>query len=63
VFEEEPLPTNSPFWTKDRMIVTPHVAGFAPDYVESVGNLFTKNLRRYLDRQPLLNLADRTRGY
>lgn len=63
VFEEEPLPTNSPFWTKDRMIVTPHVAGFAPDYVESVGNLFTENLRRYLDRRPLLNLADRTRGY
>lgn len=63
VFASEPLPQDSPFWTHPRSIVTPHVAGFAPDYLEVVGALFAENLRRYLAERPLLNVADRTRGY
>ncbi len=63
VFAEEPLPVDSPFWTHPRSIVTPHIAGFAPDYVDVVGDLFTANLRRYLGNKPLLNVADRDRGY
>jgi hypothetical protein len=30
---------------------------------EPLRRLFAENLRRYLDRQPLLNLVDRSRGY
>lgn len=63
VFASEPLPGDSPFWTHPRSIVTPHVAGFAPDYLEVVGALFAENLRRYLAERPLLNVADRSRGY
>jgi phosphoglycerate dehydrogenase-like enzyme len=63
VFATEPLPTDDPLWSHPRAVVTPHIAGFAPDYLEAVGTLFTENLRRYLDGAPLLNVADRGRGY
>lgn len=63
VFDEEPLPADSRFWAHERSIVTPHVAGFAPDYTEAVTRLFTENLRRHLAGEPLLNVADRGRGY
>lgn len=63
VFTQEPLPEGHPFWTHPRVLITPHVAGFAPDYLEAVGRLFTENLRRYLAGDQLLNVADRERGY
>ena len=63
VFDEEPLPADSPWWSHPRSVVTPHVAGFAPDYEDAVTALFTENLRRYVHGEPLLNVADRTRGY
>lgn len=63
VFVHEPLPLDHPLWSHPRSVVTPHVAGFAPDYLDVVSTLFTQNLRRYLDELPLLNVADRQRGY
>jgi phosphoglycerate dehydrogenase-like enzyme len=63
VFATEPLPVDHPLWSHPHSVVTPHIAGFAPDYLEVVGTLFTGNLRRYLDGAPLLNVADRARGY
>jgi phosphoglycerate dehydrogenase-like enzyme len=63
VFDAEPLPADHPFWSHERFVVTPHVAGFAPDYLDVVGTLFTDNLGRYLHDSPLLNVADRERGY
>lgn len=63
VFDEEPLPADHPFWSHPRSVVTPHVAGFAPDYLDAVAALFTTNLRHYLAGNPLLNVADRARGY
>lgn len=63
VFTDEPLPQGHPLWTHPRCLITPHVAGFAPDYLDAVSRLFTENLRRYLAGEPLLNVADRERGY
>ena len=63
VFDQEPLPADSPWWSHPRSVVTPHIAGFAPDYQDAVTALFTENLRRYVHREPLLNVADRQRGY
>ena len=63
VFDAEPLPPEHPFWDHPRVVITPHVAGFAPDYHDAVARLFTTNLRLYLDGEPLLNVADRNRGY
>ena len=45
------------------MLVTPHVAGFAPDYREAVLDLFRGNLARYADGRPLVNEISRELGY
>jgi phosphoglycerate dehydrogenase-like enzyme len=63
VFEEEPLPAESPLWQIENVIISPHVSGFTPEYDERASDLFAENLRRYLDGEPLLNLVDRGRGY
>ncbi|MFF3438846.1 D-2-hydroxyacid dehydrogenase [Streptosporangium sp. NPDC002721] len=63
VFAEEPLPESSPFWRESDVLITPHVAGFAPGYHDQVRTLFTENLRRLIAGEPLLNLVDRKAGY
>ena len=63
VFEYEPLPPENPLWAMGNVIISPHIAGFTPRYHERVLELFGANLRRYLNGEPLLNLARRERGY
>jgi phosphoglycerate dehydrogenase-like enzyme len=63
VFEEEPLPADSPLWDLENVLISPHVAGFSPRYDERASELFRQNLARYLEGKPLLNLVDRARGY
>jgi phosphoglycerate dehydrogenase-like enzyme len=63
VFEQEPLPPDSPLWAMENVIISPHVAGFTPHYDRRAADLFAENLRRYLAGQPLLNQVDRGREY
>ena len=63
VFNKEPLPPTSPLWKLPNVIISPHVAGFMPDYYERAAELFAENLRRFLAGEPLFNLVDRSRGY
>ena len=63
VFEQEPLPTTSPLWALDNVVITPHISGFTRDYHEKAALVFKENLRRYLDNRPLLNQLDRAKGY
>ena len=63
VFEEEPLPTTSPLWNLDNVIITPHLSGFTRDYHDKAALVFKENLRRYLENRPLLNQLDRAKGY
>jgi phosphoglycerate dehydrogenase-like enzyme len=63
VFEQEPLPAESPLWDMDNVLLSPHVAGFTPRYDERAVSLFVENLDRYLTEQPLLNQVDISRGY
>ena len=63
VFADEPLPEDNPLWEMPNVLISPHVAGFTPHYHERVMGVFSENLRRFLDGRPLLNLADREKGY
>jgi D-2-hydroxyacid dehydrogenase (NADP+) len=60
VFNQEPLPENSPLWTLDNLLITPHVAGAHDRYAESVVPIIRINLRLMLgDRSAeLINLVD-----
>jgi phosphoglycerate dehydrogenase-like enzyme len=63
VFEEEPLPASSPLWRLPNVILTPHVAGATPHYLERALEVFMENLARHLAGRPLLNLVDPALGY
>lgn len=64
VFEEEPLPQDSPLWEMERVLITPHVAGHRPDYTEAVLAIFTHNLTSWLkDGKLSQNVVDLSRGY
>jgi phosphoglycerate dehydrogenase-like enzyme len=63
VFEQEPLPADSPLWNLENVLISPHVAGFTPRYDERATALFAENLDCYLSGELMLNLVDKTRGY
>jgi phosphoglycerate dehydrogenase-like enzyme len=63
VFTEEPLPSGSPLWNMDNVIITPHISGEPVDHPQRVLTLFAENLRRYVDNRPLMNVYRRDLGY
>jgi phosphoglycerate dehydrogenase-like enzyme len=63
VFSEEPLPADSPLWEMPKVLISPHVAGLSPHYVERAFTLFKENLRRYIAGEELMNKIDLERGY
>jgi phosphoglycerate dehydrogenase-like enzyme len=63
VFEREPLPPESPLYTLDNVILTPHVSGLSTGYWPRSVALFRANLERWLDGRPLWNEVDPARGY
>ena len=63
VFEEEPLPPESPLWSMPNVVVSPHMAGDYAGWRESAVELFVRNLERYLTGKPLLNVVDKELGY
>ncbi len=63
VFEEEPLPPNSPLWEMPNVIITPHIGGSSPRGDDRIADLFLDNFRRYVDSEPLQNLVDHEIGY
>jgi phosphoglycerate dehydrogenase-like enzyme len=63
VFECEPLPADSPLWSADNLLITPHTAGLTEKLWQRHYDLFSENLRRYFAHQPLLFLVDKQKGY
>ncbi len=67
VTDPEPLPADSPLWTMDNVIVTPHSSGLGFSGVSEtqvrVAEICADNLRRYLRGEPVKNVVDRAAGY
>ena len=63
VFEQEPLPPESPLWKLSNVIISPHVSGASTRYHEKAAALFVENLQRYLANEPLFNRVQRENGY
>lgn len=63
VFEEEPLPSDSPLWDTPDLIVTPHVAGYGERYLARATAFFRANLERFAAGRPLRGLVDREARY
>ena len=63
VFEEEPLPSDSPLWEMENVIITPHVAGLSMHLEAEMVTLFIENLNRCLAELPLYNRINLDKGY
>src|SRR5260221_675688 len=54
VFEEEPLPGSDPLWRSERVIISPHIAGFGSRAaLDRLRTLWTDNFSRMLAGRPL----------
>lgn len=63
VFEHEPLPEDSPLWSVENLLITPHTAGLTEKLWHRHYELFSDNLRRYVAREPLREVVDKQKGY
>ena len=61
VFDEEPLPAEHPFWSHERILMTPHVASTTGH--KSAAIALIENIRRHLSGEPMIGLVDRESGY
>ena len=59
VFEQEPLPVDSPLWSQSNLNLTPHLGGMVDNYAEQAIPILKHNLRVYLRGQidKMLNLV------
>ena len=65
VFEQEPLPEDSPIWDLDNVILTPHIAGPTPHYMNRLLDLFIENLEAFASgsTDKMVNVIDYDKQY
>ncbi len=64
VFETEPLPADHPLWRmSERVILTPHVAGYSPRIAERHLATLLENVCRFVRNDPLINVVDKERWF
>src|SRR4051794_12178452 len=61
VFETEPLPQDSPFWTHPNVTLTPHNA--ADTDPDAISRYVAEQIARYEAGEPLHNVVDIAQGY
>lgn len=63
VFETEPLPKDSPLWTLDNVIISPHCSSVYSEWEKASFQLFLDNLGRWRRGEQLMNVVKPSRGY
>lgn len=65
VTDPEPLPSNHPLWQMPNVLITPHVSGGYRTRAihDRVAILMERNLKHFLNNEPLENVIDMDRGY
>lgn len=62
VTEPEPLPSEHPLWKAPNLLLTPHVGGSTPLFIERVFRLAARQAKHMLDGEPMENVIGE-RGY
>ncbi|MFT8411454.1 MAG: NAD(P)-dependent oxidoreductase [Schleiferilactobacillus perolens] len=64
VYEQEPLPANSPLWDLPNVLMTPHVSGNFAEMNDAASEIFTNNVQQFLQDETLAqNEVDLSQGY
>jgi phosphoglycerate dehydrogenase-like enzyme len=63
VFAREPLPADSPLWSLDNVLLTPHVSATTPHFWRREVDLIVENIARYHRGDALRNVVDKRLGY
>lgn len=64
VFDEEPLPADSPLWQLPHTLITSHIAGQIPHFKSVITKLYLENLQAYLKTGRLVShVVDYTNGF
>ena len=58
VFQEEPLPIQSPLWSMPHVLITPHAADNISEWALQFADYFADNLQRWTSGNPLVNRVD-----
>ncbi len=57
VFAMEPLPEDSPLWTMENVLVTPHSSDMIQDWDIKAARFFVSNLERYVHGDEMINVV------
>ena len=63
VFVNEPLASESPFWTAPNCLVSPHMSGDYAEFETTMAEQFIENWRHYLAGESLFNRVDKRLGF
>lgn len=63
VFEDEPLPEDSPLWEMDNVLITPHVSGTTQYYLERALSIFKQNYNQFMYDGSFVTPVDKEKKY
>ncbi|AUI61424.1 D-2-hydroxyacid dehydrogenase [Amycolatopsis sp. BJA-103] len=63
VFDTEPLPAESPLWSMENVLISPHMSGDFVGWRTTLVEVFADNFRRWRAGEPLRNVVDKQLGY
>ncbi|WP_368652697.1 NAD(P)-dependent oxidoreductase [Ornithinibacillus sp. 4-3] len=64
VFEQEPLPSDHPFWTEENITITPHLSAKSPRNAARTYAILTENLKKFIEGDTdFINIVDTKKGY
>ena len=63
VFEVEPLPSDSPLWDLDNVLISAHTADHTKTWLNDAVVFFLEQFARWKNGEPLKNVVDKGAGY
>ncbi len=63
VFDVEPLPGDSPFWSLENVLISAHCADHVENWVGDAVRFFIVQFERWRKGEPLRNVVDKQAGY
>lgn len=63
VFDNEPLPSEHPFYKLENVLLSPHCADHTPDWLDQAMHFFLEQFDRFRKKEALLNIVDKQLGY